>query len=583
MSQADLNLQLLMTLNDQVSAGMRRMMKDMQGETASSTRKMQELDRAAQKAGSTRMTGLVDSLRTVAREAKNVLDIITKVGAGAVAAGYAVSRMAAKPMDYEQNLTVMANTAFSDRKTKEGRLSGRAEIDAAIQHAVRYGGGTREMASAAMGTLSSENMDFRLAKGILPTLMSVHSQTGSDPVELARMASTYQRNLNLDEAGVKRMLGYSISAGQAGSFETRDMASWMPRILPVGATAGFTGEAGAKKLLAYSQAAMTTAGSPDEAGNNMVNLLSKVNAEDTSRDAKKLGIDLRGTLLQARANGMDSIAATSGLIDKVAMADPRYVELRKQLATQKDPGARKDTLSAMGNIMEGSAIGKLFQDRQAIMALLGIRFNPEVIARTEGKMAASGNEIALGHDVAASTTAYKVQALTNEKDISAQRVFNAAAPNALFEAMTATAQKFPGFTDSLVGATVAIIAMTAAAAAFAGMGLLGGKGGGLIQTGKNVMGNLGKITLGGLLIGGAAAPVLGAGYAGWEAGGWFNDKFVKGTAAGDKIGEMTARLMAFLGSDEAKRAIVINNTVQLDGKTVAESTNKLNAKEAKRR
>ncbi|MFX7140141.1 hypothetical protein ABTH88_19650, partial [Acinetobacter baumannii] len=75
------------------------------------------------------------------------------------------------------------------------------------------------------------------------------------------------------------------------------------------ATLGMKGERGLAQLLALNQAAITTAGSTDAAGNNVVNLLSKINSSDTQNDFKKQGINLTGSLQAAAGKGIDPITA----------------------------------------------------------------------------------------------------------------------------------------------------------------------------------------------------------------------------------------------------------------------------------
>lgn len=63
---------------------------------------------------------------------------------------------------------------------------------------------------------------------------------------------------------------------------------------------------------------------------------------------------------------------------------------------------------------------------------------------------------------------------------------------------------------------------------------------------------------GGMSLLGRAGAVGAAGYGGWEVGSWINRNFIEGTEVGDKIGESVARALAFLGNQEAKVAIEIN-------------------------
>lgn len=81
-------------------------------------------------------------------------------------------------------------------------------------------------------------------------------------------------------------------------------------------------------------------------------------------------------------------------------------------------------------------------------------------------------------------------------------------------------------------------AATKAAAAQESLNLAGG----------GVKGTLGKL-----------GAVGAAGAVGYEVGGLINDHFVEGTAAGDWIGEKTAKTLAFFGNKEAKDAVLTND------------------------
>lgn len=104
-------------------------------------------------------------------------------------------------------------------------------------------------------------------------------------------------------------------------------------------------------------------------------------------------------------------------------------------------------------------------------------------------------------------------------------------------------------------------------------------GGHLIRSGAGILGFVGLLTqwTGAAtkaaaaqeslnLAGGGVKGVLGklgavglAGAVGYEAGGLINKHFVEGTAAGDWIGEKTAKTLAFFGNNEAKDAVLTND------------------------
>lgn len=586
MSQADLNLQLLMTLNDQVSAGMRRMMKDMQGETANSTRKMQELDRAAQKAGSTRMTGLIDSLRSVGREAKNVLDVVSKVGAAALAAGYAVNRLSAKPMAFEDRLLDSSNVAFADRKTKKGRIDGAREIEAGINQAWKLTrAGSREDALTAFDTMMGSG-NFKSPGAVLkmlPSVMAGYKGNNADPREVASLVNALKA-YGLSDDQIPMGLDIVTAGGQAGGFEIKDAAKRLPKQLGLAKGLGFKGLDGVRRLVAENQVSFASTNDSDSSATNVENLLMKINSPDIAGNIKKqLGGDAASMYAKGVGSGQNIVDVFVGIAQSVAQNDPRLRQLQARAKTLTSEQAKAENIEAQTKIYESSGLAKIIQDQQALTYLVARTNDPERFQSVYDYTGQAAGTNALNLEVKKEGTALKTESVGVAKSIADQTLFDAVVPKSFIDGMTDAAIKFPDLTAAAMGTTYAIGLMAAAAAAFAGMGALSGKGGGLpgaAKTGKKFLVNGGKLALAGGLLSGAAAPVLGAGYAGWEAGGWISDNLLSEKKK-DQIGELVARMAAFFGNKEAERALQINLTI--DGKQVATVVNAHNAKEAKRR
>ncbi|QDH33992.1 phage tail tape measure protein [Porphyrobacter sp. YT40] len=119
------------------------------------------------------------------------------------------------------------------------------------------------------------------------------------------------------------------AAGNEGGFEVRDMAKHFPALTAQMAALGERGVPAVADLSAALQVAMNTAGNADEAGNNIKNLLGKINSPGTINAFKKnFGIDLPAAMQKLQSEGysaMESIAmitqqATGGDMKKLAFA-----------------------------------------------------------------------------------------------------------------------------------------------------------------------------------------------------------------------------------------------------------------------
>lgn len=510
------------------------------------------------------------------------------IAAGVAAGGYVMSKPINQTMDYGVRLAQMSNTAFSDRNTL-GRIMGKRELDAAIVQAVRHGGGTREGAAGALDTLiASGAMSSKDSMSMLPSLMRASTASGADAGELAQIGIRGMQTMGIKPGEMGKILDMAITAGQQGGFELKDMARWLPQQMAAAKLSGISGTSGMAKLLAANQASAITAGTKDEAGNNLVNLLAKINSRDTAVDAQRMGINLSGTIAAARGKGMDSLDAFVGVVDSVVAKNAEFQALQAKLKTATGAD-RRDVLSSQADILQGSAIGQLVQDRQALMALVGIMGNRGYMAEVQKKTLSGEGAAEKNYAVIAEEAGFKVQQAANEKAIATQNAFEKLTPlvGSVADGFTAIAQQYPIMTAGMIAATTALTALAVAAGAASITSSLGKGAGltGLLAGGKNlVRGAGGMLGRGAVTLGGAALSLTGAAVAGSGAVGYglgtLGYKAIDQTTFADNLGGMLATIMAKLGSDEAEKAL--NVTLHLDGEQIAQAVNLRNARTSSR-
>ncbi|YCI98743.1 phage tail tape measure protein [Mannheimia haemolytica] len=206
-----------------------------------------------------------------------------------IAAGAAMARQPAKnQMEFDRQLAMASNTAFSDRDVK-GRIEGKKELLAAVQEAVKVGGGTKEDALVTLDTLiASGTVKAETAMSLLPTLQKGAVATGASSEDMAKIAISSMQQFGIKEEDIGRALDMAVAAGQAGSFELAYMASWLPQQMAAAKQAGLSSIEGFERLLIANQQARVTAGTSDEAGNNLVNLLGKITAKETNERFKNI-------------------------------------------------------------------------------------------------------------------------------------------------------------------------------------------------------------------------------------------------------------------------------------------------------
>lgn len=430
------------------------------------------------------------------------------VMAGGAAAAYVAKAAMDKPMDYSLTLARMANTAFTERN-RAGRVAGKAELNETIMRAVRSGGGSREDAAGTLdGLISSGAMSIDDAKKLLPVLTRGASGSGAQAGQLGAIAVKGSQNMGIPLADMGDVLDEANAAGKAGGFELRDMAKSLPEAMAAGKQSGLTGREGFRKLVAMMQASVITAGTKDEAANNVQNWLSKINSADTANDFKKQGIDLRDRLVRGRAKGVDSVDTFVGLVDEVASKDKQYVALKTKLAGAKNNDEKRETISSMADILQGKAIGGVVQDRQALMSLVSVVNNRDYVADIQTKMRGGKGSLGQDFDVISGESSFKSTAAASEAQNSMSNAFSGVAGplNSLLDSTVGLAREFPALATATAAATVALGTLAAAGAAAS---LMGGNGGGVASKVGGWVGGA-AARLGGLF----GAAKIGTGVAG---------------------------------------------------------------------
>ncbi|EKP4774407.1 phage tail tape measure protein [Salmonella enterica] len=426
-------------------------------------------------------------------KAANIGGNVLTIGGGIAAGAAIMAQPVKKQMSYERRLAMMANTAFRDGGL-EGRRTGLEQMKSSIRNAVIYGGGTKEDAAETLDALLKDDISFETANKWLPQLMKYATASGASPVDLAKIAIKGKKVFGFSDEDIPTVLNMAIAAGKEGGFELSDMARWLPEQMAAAQSAGMKGKNDFAKLLALNEVSTITAGNSNEAGNNVVNLLAKLTSKDIESAAKGIdlngkGIDLPGTLTEARNNGLDPIETLSLVIDKVAARDARYVELQKKLASTTDKGEKVAIYESMTKILEGFAVGKLVADRQALMAMIAYRNNPEYRKKIEDAinqqrtLPEGQREGDVDFKFTSDTNDFKTEQAKNTLEFSQMDGVKklADASGMVADAISWAGEKFPGLTTAVVGATTAIEAMTAAALTWAGVKILtGGKTGGRI-------------------------------------------------------------------------------------------------------
>lgn len=451
-------------------------------------------------------------------------------GTGLMAGGYVAARAVQKPIAYEKQLAGMANVAYSDRGVK-GRIAGMKELDAVIAASVREGGGSREQAAGALNSMLAAGTDIETAKNLLPVVQKAATAAQADPNELALVLVKGIQQGQFKPEQAKAALEKAIRAGEAGQFELKDMARWLPQIMAAGK--GMKGMEGYEQHLANLQAVAQVTGSSDQAGNAYFNLLGKLTAPDAAKNFEDFGVNLPKELSAAAQRGEDPVSAFARLVEqRVVNTNRSYKKIKAQLATAKGAD-RQALLQQAAEILQGSAVGRIIQDREAMLGLVGVMNQGATKRDVLDQLKEADGAIDTSYSVMASTTDAQLQQAANEKDIAASDAFSEVKPHIdnMLTGLRDAAQEFPRLTTVVYEAATALGVFAAVGMAWGGSRMLRGGGG-------KVLGGAGK------LLGGAGKTAVEAGKTAAQAGG---GAVLKGTAleaGGKAVADATAKTVA---------------------------------------
>lgn len=459
-------------------------------------------------------------------------------GAGLMAGGYVAARAVQKPIAYEKQLAEMANSTYRKRDVA-GRIEGMKDLDEAVKEAIRIGGGSREQAAGALGTMIRGDLDSATARRLLPLVQKTATASQADPNELAAILvkGIKQGQFKVDEA--EEVLEMALRAGDAGQFELKDQARWLPQLFSEGK--GMKGKEGYKQHLANLQAIAEVTGSSDQAGNAYYNLLGKLTAPDTAKNLEDFGVNLPKELEKAAKEGEDPVSAFVRIVEeRVVNTNKSYKKIKAQLAAAKGP-ERQALLKQAEEILQGSAVGRILQDREARLGFVGIMSQGETKKSVLAELDNAKGAIDASYKVMASTTDVQLQQAANEKDIAASAAFSEVKPHIdnMLTGLRDAAQEFPRLTTVVYEAATALGVFAAVGMAWGGSRMLRGGGG-------KLLGGAGK------LLGGAEKTAVEAG----------------GKAA-----------LAKTAADVGGKAVLKGTALEAGGKAVADATAKTVAKE----
>lgn len=329
----------------------------------------QSLSQADAQAGRLRRTldGVSSRMQAVTRQAARLgqglgtgINGAVDAGAGLTAAG-AVGRTAlAAPMARERQYLQDATVAFNER-TEAGIKAGVAELRALDQRIVARGGGTLDSARAMRGAFLAGGMSFEDTQALAPLTQRAATAAGAEGADFANTLLSGTKSGQFTKADAEKVFGMMLTAGAEGSFETRDMAQYLPSIF--NATGDMRGLRGTAQHLTGLEIVRDAAGDSAEAANRYQNLLSFRNSKEAYSNLSKKGIKLAHVYRDAAKRGEDMNLAFVGAIQGLVERNKEYKRLKKELPGAT--GARADEIRNQMGAIQNRIFSEIIGDMQA--------------------------------------------------------------------------------------------------------------------------------------------------------------------------------------------------------------------------
>lgn len=337
----------------------------------------QSLSQADAQAGRLRRTldGVSSRMQAVTRQAARLgqglgrgVQAAGDAGAGLVAAG-AVGRAAlTAPVNREQQYLYDATVAFNDRSV-EGIRAGVAELRALDQQIVARGGGTLDSARAMRGAFMAGGVDFADVARLAPLTQRAATAAGAEGADFANTLMAGAKSGQFAYGDAEKIFGMMLTAGASGSFETRDMAQYLPGIF--NATGDMRGMTGTAYHLAGLETIRDAAGDSSEAANRYQNLLSFRNSKEAYSNLSKKGINLAHVYRDAAKRGEDMNLAFVGAIQGLVERNKEYKRLKKELPGAT--GARADEIRNQMGAIQNRIFSEIIGDMQARQGAIALQ------------------------------------------------------------------------------------------------------------------------------------------------------------------------------------------------------------------
>lgn len=243
---------------------------------------------------------------------------------------------AKQAMAFESSMTSIGQKADLSRKAVEAmgnRLKAVSDQTGIVPEAL----------ATALDGLAAKGLDPKVGEKLLGPMAKASRTYKVDMEDLGSATFAVMDNLKVPAEEAQGILDRLAQGDKVGGVGIGDLSKGLPSLTAIAASQGHTGMGAVDDLVAASEIALKSAANPDEAINNLRNLLLKMESPETQKDFAKFGVDFRKEMAASKAAGKSPIET--------------FVKLAQQAKSK------------------GAVMGDLIQDQQAGLALTALTDN----------------------------------------------------------------------------------------------------------------------------------------------------------------------------------------------------------------
>lgn len=211
----------------------------------------------------------------------------------------------------------MTRTGITGDATAEEVRKGTEELrNFARETATQFG-----PAQKGLDAITASGREFGEAMKMMPSVLRTAQASGAGVEEIANSSTALLDHMKISVEGLQEAQDTLAMGGKLGKFELRDMARYLPSMLPAFKALGAEGQSGLRSLVAMLQVIRAGTGTAEEAAASASNIFQKMESEETTKRFEKFGINLRKEMAKARKEGRNLSEVFVELSDKALKGD----------------------------------------------------------------------------------------------------------------------------------------------------------------------------------------------------------------------------------------------------------------------